>query len=85
MLMTLLGIVTLVKLVLPKNALSPMLVTGKPFVVLGIMTFPPGPVYPVMVIAPLLVVKVNWAGATAGFIKSASEQTTQIRHNAFMG
>jgi len=30
---------------------------------LGIVTPPPGPVYPVMVIMPLLVVKVNWAWA----------------------
>ena len=33
-----------------------MLVTGRPLVVLGMITTPPDPVYPVMVIAPLLVV-----------------------------
>jgi hypothetical protein len=32
-----------------------MLVTGKPAMVLGIVTHPPGPVYLVMVTAPLLV------------------------------
>jgi len=35
-------------------------------IVLGMVTAPPEPVYPVMVIAPLLFVKVNWACATAG-------------------
>jgi hypothetical protein len=33
-----------------------MLLTGRPSIVLGMMTSPPGPVYPVMVIAPLVVV-----------------------------
>ena len=33
-----------------------MLVTGRPLIVLGMVTAPPEPVYPVMVIAPLLVV-----------------------------
>ena len=32
-----------------------MLVTGRPLIVLGMVTAPPGPVYPVMVIVPLLV------------------------------
>jgi hypothetical protein len=36
------------------------------------VTGPPGPVYPVMVIAPLLVVKVNWACSTAGSANSSS-------------
>ena len=56
MLVTLLGIVTLVRLVQSENAESPMLVTGRPSIVLGMVTSPPGPVYPVMVIVPLLVV-----------------------------
>ena len=39
------------------NAESPMLVTGRPLIVLGMVSAPQaGPVYPVMVIAPLLVV-----------------------------
>jgi Sec-independent protein secretion pathway component TatC len=33
-----------------------MLVTGSPLIVLGMVTAPPEPVYPVMVIVPLLVV-----------------------------
>jgi len=55
MLATLSGIVTLVRLH-EANALSPMLVTCKPLIVSGMMTSPPGPVYPVMVIVPLVVV-----------------------------
>ena len=39
-----------------ENARLPMLVTSRPFVVLGIVTAPPEPVYPVMVMVPLLVV-----------------------------
>ena len=54
--MTLLGIVTPAKPEKPENALFPMLVTGRPLVVLGMVTAPPEPVYPVMVIVPLLVV-----------------------------
>ena len=56
MLVTLLGIVTLARLVHDKNAKAPMLVTGRPLIVLGMVTAPPGPVYPVMVMLPLLVV-----------------------------
>ena len=56
MLATLSGIVTLVRLPHEANALSPMLVTCKPLIVSGMMTSPPGPVYPVMVIVPLVVV-----------------------------
>jgi hypothetical protein len=37
-----------------------------------------------MVMASLLVVNVNCAGATAGVTKSASKTTTRIRHKAFM-
>ena len=54
MLVTLLAIVTLVRLVQSSNASSPMLVTGRPLIVLGMVTAPPGPLYPVMVIVPLL-------------------------------
>jgi hypothetical protein len=55
MFVTLLGIVTLVKLLLYANALAAMPVTGNPSIVLGMATAPPGPVYPVMVIVPLSV------------------------------
>ena len=72
MLTMLSGMLTLVRLVLLENEPSPIAVTARPLVVLGITTTPPGPVYPVMVIAPLLVVKVNWAWTTAGSIKSSS-------------
>jgi hypothetical protein len=33
-----------------------MLVTGKPLMVSGMVTAPPGPVYPVMVSVPLVIV-----------------------------
>ena len=56
MLVTLLGIVTLVRLVQKQNVIAPMLVTGRPLIVLGMATSPPEPVYPVMVIVPSLVV-----------------------------
>jgi hypothetical protein len=74
MLVTLLGILMLAKLAQDAKALPPMLVTGmlRPpiFIVSGRVTAPPEPVYPVMVIAPLLVVKVNWARTAAGSAKS---------------
>src|SRR6516165_8437558 len=54
-LITLLGIVTLVTFVRSQNAKSPMVVTGRPPIWSGMFTAPPGPVYPVIVIAPLLV------------------------------
>jgi len=47
---------TLVRLVHEENAQSPMLVTGRPLIVLGTVTSPPKQLYPVMVIVPLLVV-----------------------------
>src|ERR1035441_8551989 len=72
MLVTLLGIMMLVRLRHEKNAQSPMLVTGRPLVVLGMVTSPPEPVYPAMVIVPLLVVQVNWACTAAGKVKSSS-------------
>ena len=40
----------------PRNAFFPMLVTATPKIVLGMVSAPPGPVYPVMVIAPLVAV-----------------------------
>jgi hypothetical protein len=56
MLVTLLGIVTLVRLVLSRNASSPMLVTGRPPMELGIVTAPPAPVYPVIFTAAAVAV-----------------------------
>jgi hypothetical protein len=79
MLVTLLGIVTLVRLQQPENALTPMPVTDQPLVLLGIVTAPPGPVYPVMVIVPLLVVQVNWACTTAGGVSSTNKPTKRRR------
>ena len=52
---TLSGIVTSVRGEY-ENAWSPILVTGKPLGGLGMVTAPPGPVYLVMVMPPLLVV-----------------------------
>ena len=60
------GIVRLLMFVLLKNALVLMSVTGRPFVTAGMTTSPPGPVYPVMVIALLLVTNVNCARRTNG-------------------
>src|SRR5437867_2395472 len=55
-LVMLLGMATLVIAAFAKNAWSPILVTGRPLMVSGMVTAPPGPEYPVIVIAPLLVV-----------------------------
>ena len=49
MLMTLLGITTLVRLELFAKGLFPMAITVCPKIVLGMATAPPAPVYPVMV------------------------------------
>jgi hypothetical protein len=49
-----------------------MAVTGQPLVELGMITAPPGPVYLVMVIAPLLVTNWNWACNAAGGVNSNS-------------
>src|SRR5450756_825398 len=78
MFVMLLGIVTLVRPVL-KNALAAMLFTDRLLIVLGMLTTPTifPPVYPVMVIAPLLVTKVNCARTTAGSISSTLK--SQIR------
>ena len=54
MLVTLLGIMMLVRKSQYANALYLMLVTGRPLIMPGMVTARPGPVYPVMVIAPLL-------------------------------
>src|SRR6266550_4403346 len=78
MLVTLLGIVTPLTPVLWLNAPSPMLVTGSPFVALGMITGLLGPVYPVMVRAPLLVMKVNWECTVAG----SKSQSTRISNFA---
>jgi hypothetical protein len=61
MLVTLLGITTLIRLVfgpfhVPANARCPMLTTGSPLIVLGMVTAPPGPVYLVIVIVPFVAV-----------------------------
>src|SRR5271155_685284 len=53
------------------NAPWPMLVTGRPFVMFGTVTNPPGPVYCTRVSAPLLVVKTNWARIAGGVAKSS--------------
>jgi hypothetical protein len=58
MFVTLFGIVTLFRLMQLKNAPFPMLVTGRPLIEPGMVTSPPGPVYPVILIVPLLVVQV---------------------------
>jgi hypothetical protein len=56
MFVTLSGSLMLVRPVHHSNAEPPMLATGRPLIVLGMITAPPEPVYPVIVIAPLLVV-----------------------------
>jgi hypothetical protein len=65
-----------------------MLVTGNPLVEPRMGTAPPNPVYPVMVIAPLLVVKVNWACTVAGSANSSMSESKllkdlSMRHSAF--
>jgi len=66
MLVTLLPNATLVTLVRRWNASSPMLVTGSPVTVSGIVTVPPSPLYPVMLMAPAFVVQLNWALTLVG-------------------
>src|SRR5665647_834732 len=48
------------------NVVLEMAVTCKPLIVLGMLTGPDGPVYPVMVMVPLFMVNVNCACVTAG-------------------
>src|ERR1035437_3658663 len=77
MLVTLLGIVTLFSQA-EKNALYPMLVTGRPLVLLGIIaSLRMAPVYAVMVIAPLLVANLNWAWTAMGNVQSRSKGSIQ--------
>jgi len=76
---TLLRMVTLVRLEQERNAPSPTLATGRSLILSGMVTSPPGPVYPVMVMVPLLVVKVNWACATAGIVKSSSGRSHEAQ------
>ncbi len=52
MLVTLSGIMMLVRPVHEENAPYPMLVTGRPSIVSGMVTSPPGPVYPVIATLP---------------------------------
>src|ERR1039458_9778147 len=77
MLVTLSGMVTLVR---PEvsNAFGPMLVTGKPLVELGITTTRLVAIYAVMVMAPLFVVRMNWACTEAGSANSASAANAWI-------
>ena len=56
MIVTLLGIVTLVRSTSFWNDEFPMLMTGRPPIVPGMVKGPPAPIYPVMVILLLLVV-----------------------------
>ena len=78
MLVTLSGIVTLVKLVHGENASFPMLVTGRLLIWLGMVTVLPEPVYPMMVIVPLLVVYVNWACIAAGSASNRSSGSSLV-------
>jgi hypothetical protein len=80
-LVTLLGMATLVTCEPPRfaNALLAMLVTGRLLVVAGIMTAPPEPVYAVMVIAPLLVVNVNCAGAATGHSHASARMIVEMK------
>ena len=54
-----------------------MLVTGRSSIVSGMVTAPPEPVYPVMVIAPLLVVYRNWACPAAGSAQSSNSGSSR--------
>jgi hypothetical protein len=56
MLVTLLGIVTLVRLAKPENAAYPMLVTGRPLITPGITITPPDPLYLVIATSVAVVV-----------------------------
>ena len=56
MLVTLLGIVTLVRRLQPENAESPMVVTGRPLMALGMVSASTEQVYPVIIIPPPIVV-----------------------------
>jgi hypothetical protein len=59
-----------------------MLVTGRSLIVSGMMMFPPRPVHPVMMIAPWLVMKVNWPCTTVGSVNSSpSTKPENFRDN----
>jgi len=73
-LVTLSGIVTLATLMQPLNADTPMLVTGRLLIVLGMVTASAEPLYAVMVIEPLAVVYLNWPCA-AGAANSRKAST----------
>src|ERR1035437_4725073 len=79
MLQTLSGIVTLVTADLLWNAPVPIALTGRPLVSLGMRTPTSEPVYPVIVMAPVLVVKVNWACTTAGSANSESNDSSPLK------
>src|ERR1700685_1106496 len=66
MMATLVPIVTLVRVVLLRNASMAMPVIRSPLVVSGIVAVLLEPVYATMVISPLLVIKVNWACTAPG-------------------
>src|SRR6266478_5606670 len=91
MAVTLFGIVTLVRLVLPRHARLPMLVTGRPLIGSGMLTSPPAPVYPVIVTAlleldhtqPSEVVPVA-ACAAAGNVSNSSRATAASRRSGQM-
>ena len=86
------GIVTLVRLVTPLNARSRMLVTGRPTIVPGMLTAPPVPVYPVMVITPLAldhtkpseVVPLAPCAAEPNTVKKATQAARSVERIAFM-
>ena len=80
MLVTLFGIVTPARLVQVSKAWLPMLVTSRPLVVLGMITSLPRPVYAIIVIVPLLVVKLNWASTLVGNVRRSSN--ARIIHKA---
>src|SRR5262249_12618762 len=70
MMLTLSGMVTLVS---PLFWKPPIPVTGSPLIVAGMITAPPGPVYPVMSTVPSSLVHVSyWAFAERGTAKSKS-------------
>jgi hypothetical protein len=48
------------------------------------VTAPPEPVYPVMVIVPLLVVKVNWACTAAGSANNSSSTVSSLATQAVL-
>ena len=90
MLMTVSGIVTLVRLVFgrsqaPSKAPLPILVTGFPSVVTGITTSPPGPVYFVIVTVPSWISQLNCACTVAVTPTSnPAAKPTTVKNRVFM-